>query len=109
MLGAAGWYWLTVNGYEWLFGTFRDLLGRDPRTQSKLDCNIFNENQMCFFVIMAFCPSFPSAFCWARVSIPLGTRSRSCQLDEMSLQSFEIAGGEPAQDEFQSQGNLDLD
>ena len=33
-------------------------------------------------------------------------RSRSCQLDEMSLQSFEIAGGEPAQDEFQSQGSL---
>lgn len=30
------------------------------------------------------------------------SRSRSCQLDEMSLQSFEIAGGEPAQDEFQS-------
>jgi len=30
------------------------------------------------------------------------SRSQSRQLDEMSLQSFEIAGGEPAQDEFQS-------
>eukprot|EP00438_Fugacium_kawagutii_P000673 Skav222325 [mRNA] locus=scaffold1249:284706:295193:- [translate_table: standard] len=31
--------------------------------------------------------------------------SRSCQLDEMSLQSFEIAGGEPTRDEFLSQGS----
>ena len=31
---------------------------------------------------------------------------RSRPLDELSLQSFEIAGGEPAQDEFLSLGHL---
>jgi len=31
------------------------------------------------------------------------TRTRSRQLDEMSLQSFEIKGGEPAQDEFRDE------
>ena len=40
---------------------------------------------------------------WSASSLQL-PRSQSRQLDEMSLQSFEIAGGEPAQDEFQSLG-----
>jgi len=37
--------------------------------------------------------------------VNLVTAMRSRQLDEMSLQSFEIAGAEPAQDEFLSCGS----